>query len=334
MAMPKPWQRPRRLRGHPALRRMVRQYHWSVDDLIMPLFVTAGSGVRDAITGMADQYRYSVDCLAAPLTELVSLGVPAVLLFGLPAYKDAQGSAAWQAEGVVQQALATLQQVAPQLLRVVDLCCCEYTNHGHCGVLAAEEVGAVVDNDATLALLCRQALSLAAAGAQVIAPSGMMDGAIAALRQALDEAGYTHVLLMSYAVKYHSALYGPFRQAVQSQPQQGDRRTYQMDPANADEALREVALDVQEGADFLMVKPAQTYLDVLYRVKQAVPELPLVAYQVSGEYSLIKQGAAAGLLDERAVVDEWFTGLKRAGADLIISYYALAAARWRAEMSV
>jgi porphobilinogen synthase len=291
--------------------------------LVMPLFIKEGAGIKTAISSMPGQYQFSVDQLADEIAMLQSLKIPAVLLFGIPANKDAKGSAALQSDSAVAQAIKTIKQQAAELLVIADLCLCEYTDHGHCGVIHKTANGNQdVDNDATLSLLVEQAVVLAQAGADVIAPSGMMDGMIQALRQGLDAAGFQHVALMSYAVKYASSFYGPFRDAAEGAPQFGDRRTYQMDPANGREALREAALDVAEGADMLMVKPAMNYLDVICRVKHAHPAVPMAAYQVSGEYSMIKAAAAQGWLDETQAMLESLTAIKRAGADIIISYFA------------
>ncbi len=325
-----PQVRMRRLRQHPLLRDMVRETTLSLRDFILPLFVRAGRQQRVPIGSMPGQFQLSVPAAAAESREAVQLGLPAVLLFGIPERKDAVGSAAWEEEGVVQQALRAIRDaVGDRLLLFADLCFCEYTDHGHCGVLSDRTGRTDVDNDATLANLARQALSLARAGADCIAPSGMMDGMVAAIRQALDQQGFEHVAIMSYAAKYASAFYGPFREAAESAPQFGDRRSYQMDPANAAEALREVALDVQEGADIVMVKPALAYLDVVRRVKERFG-LPVAAYNVSGEYSMVKAAAERGWLDERTVAMEILTGIKRAGADMIISYFAKDLARWLA----
>jgi len=325
-----PQVRMRRLRRHPLFRDMVRETALSARDFILPLFVRAGGERRVPIGSMPGQFQLSVEAVADAAAEAVQLGLPAVLLFGIPERKDAVGSAAWDDAGVVQRALRAIREaVGDRLLLFADLCFCEYTDHGHCGVLTDRAGRTDVDNDATLANLARQAVSLARAGADCIAPSGMMDGMVAAIRRALDEAGFEHVAIMSYAAKYASAFYGPFRDAAESAPQFGDRRSYQMDPGNADEALREVALDVQEGADVVMVKPALAYLDIVRRVKERFG-MPLAAYNVSGEYSMVKAAAERGWLDERAVAMEILTSIKRAGADMIITYYAKDAARWLA----
>ena len=315
--------RMRRMRQHPRLRELMRETHLLTSDLVFPLFIKHGKQVKDPIASMPGQAQISVDQLPAEIDTLLALGIPAVLLFGVPSYKDAQGSASWQADGVIQEAIRLIKVRAPELLVMVDLCFCSYTDHGHCGVVTQQKTGHWdLDNDASLPLLAKQALSFVEAGADVVAPSGMLDGMVGAIRQGLDQAGYLNIPILSYAVKYNSALYGPFRQAADCLPQLGDRQTYQMDPANQDEALREVALDLAEGADMLMVKPAQTYLDVIYRVKQAHPGVALGAYHVSGEYAMIKAAAAQGWVDEKRVVLEVITAIKRAGADFIITYFA------------
>lgn len=322
-----PLHRPRRLRGHPRLRDLVREAHLAVDDLIYPLFVHHGRNLRREIVSMPGQYQLSLDRLGDALAEVAELGIPAIILFGIPEHKDDRGSAATRDDGIVQEAIRLARRVAPDLLLITDLCFCEYTDHGHCGPVA--EIGGQidVDNDATLPLLVEQALSHARAGAHMIAPSGMMDGMVGAIRHGLDQAGFNHLPIMSYAAKFASAYYGPFREAAQSAPSFGDRRTYQMDPANAREALLEAALDLAEGADILMVKPALAYLDIIYRVKEACG-LPLAAYNVSGEYAMVKSAAANGWIDERRIVLETLTGIKRAGADMILTYHALDVAKW------
>jgi porphobilinogen synthase len=310
--------RPRRLREGSQLRRLVRETRVTRDALILPLFAVPGSGVRDEVRSMPGVFRESVDRLAESCKKAEGLGIPGVMLFGIPEMKDQAGSASWQEDGIVQRALDAVAKAAPGLLRIADLCFCEYTDHGHCGVLRAD---GSLDNDATLVNLGRQAASLGAAGAQVIAPSGMLDGMVAAIRSALDGGGMSEVPILSYAAKYASAFYGPFRDAADSAPAFGDRRGYQMDPGNSDEALREVALDLEQGADVVMVKPAMPYLDVLRRVKERF-EVPTCAYQVSGEYAMIKAAARAGVLDEDRIVDESLLCIKRAGADFILTYFA------------
>ncbi|MEX1183150.1 MAG: porphobilinogen synthase [Gemmatimonadota bacterium] len=317
-----PHYRPRRLRRTPALRRLVRETAVRVDDLILPLFVTAGSGIRQEIGSMPGVFRTSSDELLADAREAAALGVPAVLLFGIPDAKDEHGSSGCADDGVVQQAVRLLKRELPELIVITDVCLCEYTSHGHCGVLR----DGTVDNDTTLALLARQAVSHARAGADVVAPSDMMDGRVGALRRALDDEGFRDVAILSYSAKYASAFYGPFREAAGSAPQSGDRRGYQMDPGNAAEALREVRQDVEEGADMIMVKPAQAYLDVIWRVKQETG-YPVCAYHVSGEYAAILAAGRLGWLDAERAMIEVLTGIRRAGADMIITYWAVEFAR-------
>ena len=323
-----PTVRMRRLRTHPKLRDMVRETALSPNDLILPLFVRFGENQRVPINSMPGHAQLTVDLLAAEIAEIDELGIPAVILFGIPEHKDAEGSDAYDDDGIIQQAVRAIKQTGSDLLVMTDVCFCEYTDHGHCGIVNDRHGIADVDNDATLEILVQEAVSHARAGADVIAPSGMMDGMIAALRNGLDEAGFENLPLLSYAAKYASGFYGPFRDAAESTPQFGDRRTYQMDPANAAEALREVALDLQEGADMLMVKPALSYLDVISRVKQAHPQVPLAAYNVSGEFAMVKAAAANGWIDEQRVALEILTSIKRAGADMILTYFAKDAARW------
>jgi porphobilinogen synthase len=309
---------------------MVRETDLSVSDLIAPLFIAEGRGVSRPIGSMPGQSQLSVDRLDAEIDELAELRVPAVLLFGIPAHKDAQGSGAWAPEGPVPSAIRALKRRAPDTVVIADVCMCEYTDHGHCGILAPEPGSGVVLNDPTLELLARASVAYADAGADIVAPSAMMDGQVAAIRAGLDAAGHTGVPILAYAAKFASAFYGPFREAAESTPQFGDRRAYQMDPANGREALREVALDVAEGADMLMVKPAGAYLDVIREVR-ARYDLPLAAYQVSGEYAMLKAAAQNGWLDERRAALESLTAIRRAGADLVITYYAKEAARWLAQ---
>jgi porphobilinogen synthase len=324
--------RPRRLRLTANLRKMVRETELNATDFIYPLFIRHGENIRAEIRSMPGVYQFSVDQLKAEAEEIIQLGIPAVILFGIPAEKDAQGSENYAADGIVQQAIRVIKTAVPDLLVITDVCMCEYTDHGHCGIINTNidsnlPEGYVL-NDPTLEVIAKVAVSHAQAGADMIAPSGMIDGMVGAIRSALDGASFEHLPILSYSVKYASAFYGPFRDAAESPPQFGDRKTHQMDPANVREALRETALDIAEGADMLMVKPALPYLDVLYRVHQAHPNLPLVAYNVSGEYSMVKAAAANGWLDECKVVLEALTGIKRAGADLIITYHAKDAARW------
>ena len=313
-------QRPRRLRQNASLRRLLQETHLHGDDLILPLFICAGRGIRQPIASLPGHYQWSSDELISEVKALRDLGVLGVMLFGIPDSKDALGSEACNDNGVVQQAVRVFKEYYPQCLVMTDLCFCEYTDHGHCGALTAS--GLDVDNDRTLELLGQQAVSHARAGADVIAPSGMMDGMVAAIRKALDDEDFSHIPILSYAVKYSSALYSPFRLAAQTTLQQGDRTTYQMDPANRFEALKEANIDIAEGADMLMVKPAHTYLDIIRDVKEKFPMFPLAAYHVSGEYAMIKAAAAQGSIDEMAVALEVLTAIKRAGADFIITYYA------------
>jgi len=319
--------RPRRRRRTDALRRLVREHQLDAADLIQPIFVVHGTGVEREIGSMPGVCHLSVDeSLDREVDRIRALGIPAVLLFGLPAAKDEIGSENFAVDGIVQRALRRLRARHPDLLLLTDVCCCEYTSHGHCGVLR----DGAVDNDATLEILGRVAVTHAEAGADIVAPSGMMDGMVAAIRGALDRSDHTEVAILSYAVKYASAFYGPFREAAESAPAFGDRRQYQMDPANVREALIEAALDEAEGADLLMVKPAMAYLDVVRAVRERT-SLPLVAYNVSGEYSMVKAAARLGWIDERRVVLETLTGMRRAGADAIISYHAKDAAAWLVE---
>ncbi|HEY1014473.1 MAG TPA: porphobilinogen synthase [Herpetosiphonaceae bacterium] len=322
--------RPRRLRATPTLRRMVRETTLGADNLIAPLFIAQGEGVRRPIGSMPGHAQLSVDQLAGEIDEIAALGVPAVLLFGIPAHKDAEGSGAWDPAGPVPAAIRAIKERAPQLAVIADVCLCEYTDHGHCGLLLGEGEAATVDNDRTLALLARAAVAYADAGADIVAPSAMMDGQIRALRGALNASGHQGTPILSYAAKFASAFYGPFREAAESTPKFGDRRSYQMDPANGREALRETEIDVAEGADMLMVKPAGAYLDVIRAVRERW-ELPLAAYQVSGEFAMIKAAAQNGWIDERRAALESLVAIRRAGADLIISYYAKDAARWLRE---
>lgn len=321
----------RRLRRHPRLRDMVRETELNPADFVLPLFIRSGQGERRPISSMPGHAQISANLAGEEAREAASLGIPAVLLFGIPERKDPTGAASWDDEGVVQRGIREIKNACPKIMVVADLCFCEYTDHGHCGPLLESHGHTDVDNDSTLPLLARQAVSLAKAGADIIAPSGMMDGMVAAIRGGLDAAGFVHIPILSYAAKFASGFYGPFREAAESTPQFGDRRTYQMDPANGREALREVELDVAEGADMLMVKPALSYLDVIREVKRNWPAIPLAAYNVSGEYAMVKAAAANGWIDERRVQLEILTSIKRAGADLLITYAAKEAARWLAE---
>ena len=312
-----PTYRARRIRGKDVFRRMVRETTLSVNDLIYPMFATYGRGVRKEVSSMPGIHQQSVENIVAEAREVHELGIPAVLLFGIPETKDAVGSSAFQETGVVQEAVREIKKNVPGLAVITDVCLCEYTDHGHCGLILDGDV----DNDATLELLCKEALSHARAGADMVAPSDMMDGRVRAIREALDVNGFTSIPIMSYAVKYASGYYGPFREAAESAPRFGDRRSYQMDPANRLEAIREAAMDVEEGADILMVKPGLPYLDIVREVRNEF-NLPLAVYNVSGEYSMVKAAARNGWIDEERVVMETMIAFKRAGADLILTYHA------------
>jgi porphobilinogen synthase len=314
--------RPRRLRQNDTFRRLVRETHLTIEDLIQPLFVVHGRGVRQEISSMPGCFHLSVDELAKEAKEVAAMGIPGIILFGLPAAKDAAGSEAYAEDGIIQQAVRAVKDTVSDLLVMTDVCLCEYTSHGHCGVVERGQV----KNDPTLELLARTALSHAEAGADLVAPSDMMDGRVAAIREALDEEGFVEIPIMAYSAKYASAFYGPFREAAESAPQFGDRRSYQMDPANGDEALREVGLDLEEGADIVMVKPALPYLDIVWRVKQEFGG-PVAAYNVSGEYAMLKAAGRLGWIDEERVLMESLTSIKRAGADVILTYSAKEAAR-------
>lgn len=322
------WQfdRHRRLRQSANLRAMVRETHLHVEDLIYPIFVIEGEHVKQEIPSMPGIYQFSLDRLNEEVAEAVDLGIKSVIVFGIPAEKDEVGSQAYCEHGIVQQAIRQIKQTYPELVVIADTCLCEYTSHGHCGVVENEQVL----NDPSLELLVKTAVSQAKAGADIIAPSNMMDGFVTAIRQGLDEAGFAHVPIMSYAVKYASAFYGPFRDAANSAPQFGDRKTYQMDPANRLEAFREAESDVSEGADFIMVKPALAYLDIIRDMKNHF-HLPIVAYNVSGEYAMVKAAAQNGWVNEKQIVMEMLIGMKRAGADLILTYFAKDVARWLQE---
>jgi porphobilinogen synthase len=322
-----PTQRPRRLRNHPQLRRMVQENVLTTNDLIYPLFAVPGEGFAKEVKSMPGVYQLSIDKIVEEAKEVYDLGIPAIILFGIPADKDVDATGAWHDHGIVQRAATAVKKAVPNLLVIVDTCLCEYTSHGHCGYLEVGDLSGRVLNDQTLELLKKTAVSQANAGADIIAPSGMMDGFVRAIREGLDEAGFADIPILSYAAKYASAYYGPFRDAAESAPQFGDRRTYQMDPANGKEALKEIELDIAEGADMLMVKPALAYMDIIWRVKEAT-HLPVAAYNVSGEYSMIKAAALNGWIDEQRVVMETMLGFKRAGADLILTYHAKDIARW------
>lgn len=315
--------RPRRLRKTPMLRELVRETNLNVKDLIYPLFVTHGKNVKNPVQSMPGVFQLSIDELLKEAAEIVQLGIPAVILFGIPEKKDAVGSEAYNNNGIVQQAVRALKDKFPQLLVITDVCLCEFTDHGHCGLIQDGEIL----NDPTLELLAKTALSHAQAGADMVAPSDMMDGRVKAIRECLDSNGFANLPIMSYAAKYASAFYGPFREAAESTPQFGDRKSYQMDPANRLEALREVQLDIEEGADIVMVKPALAYLDIIREIKDNFP-YPLACYNVSGEYALIKAAAQKGWIDEKGIVLEMLTSMRRAGADLIITYSAKDVARW------
>jgi porphobilinogen synthase len=317
-----PINRPRRLRRTATLRRMVRETRLSPDDFIQPYFVCPGRGVKKPVSAMPGVAQMSVDNVVSAARETLAAGVPAVILFGIPAHKDATGTEAWNDNGEVQRAIREIKEAAPELVVITDVCMCEYTDHGHCGVVRDNDV----DNDATLELLVREALSHARAGADLVAPSDMMDGRVGAIRTALDEEGFGEVAIMAYSAKFASAFYGPFREAAESAPQFGDRRSYQMDPPNGDEAMREVALDLEEGADIVMVKPALPYLDLIYRVKQEF-NVPVAAYNVSGEYAMIRAAGMNGWIDEERATLEVLTSIKRAGADMILTYFATAVAQ-------
>jgi porphobilinogen synthase len=314
--------RMRRLRTSVTMRRMVRETSLSVNDFIYPLFVRAGEGIKKPIPSMTDCFHFSPDRIAEEAAEVASLGIPAVLLFGLPEKKDERGSEAWSESGPVQQAIREIKKRTPDLLIVTDVCLCEYTSTGHCGVVRDRKV----DNDPTLELLARMALSHAQAGADIVAPSDMMDGRVRAIRDVLERNGFQDVAILSYAAKFASAFYGPFRDAAESAPAFGDRKSYQMDPANAREAIREIELDIEEGADMVMVKPALSYLDVIRRARERF-DCPLAAYNVSGEYMMLNAAADAGLIDREATMMEVLTSIKRAGADIILTYFAKSAAR-------
>ncbi len=318
----------RRMRRNETLRRMARETRLSVDNLIAPLFVRPGAGVRNPIASMPGQCQFSPDTLAEEARALADLGVPAVILFGIPDHKDAEGSGAYDPDGIIPRAVAAVKEARPDLCVITDVCLCEYTDHGHCGVVRPNRDGVPdVDNDATVALLAREALAHARAGADMVAPSDMMDGRVGAIRDALDAHGFEDLPVMAYSAKFASAFYGPFRDAAESPPQFGDRRSYQMDPANAREALREIALDIDEGADIVMVKPALPYLDIL-RAAADTFDIPLAAYNVSGEYAMVKAAAANGWIEEKRAALEMLTGIRRAGAQMILTYWAKDAAGW------
>ncbi|MEQ8973642.1 MAG: porphobilinogen synthase [Coleofasciculus sp. C1-SOL-03] len=325
-----PIHRPRRLRQTTQLRRMVRENVVTTSDLIYPLFAVPGEGIAQEVKSMPGVYQLSVDKIVAEAKEVYDLGIPSIILFGIPDNKDVEATGAWHDCGIVQKAATAVKEAVPELVIIADTCLCEYTSHGHCGYLEVGDLSGRVLNDPTLELLQKTAVSQAKAGADIIAPSGMMDGFVQAIRTGLDEAGFQDTPILSYAAKYASAYYGPFRDAAESAPQFGDRRTYQMDPANSQEAIKEIELDIAEGADMLMIKPALAYMDIIWRVKEAT-NLPVAAYNVSGEYSMVKAAALNGWIDEQKVVMETLTGFKRSGADLILTYHAKDAARWLQE---
>jgi porphobilinogen synthase len=331
---PYPVSRPRRLRLTPTLRNLVRETILTPQNFIYPLFVRHGAKIQDEIPSMPGQYQWSVDQLPKKVEEIAELGISSVILFGIPNRKDPVGLENFSHDGIIQQAIHKIKDAVPEMVVLTDVCLCEYTDHGHCGILNTGEnthshlPEGYVLNDSTLEVLGKVAISHAETGADIVAPSGMMDGMVGAIRTALDDAGFDHMPILSYAVKYASGFYGPFREAAEGAPKFGDRKSHQMDPANAREALREASLDVAEGADMLMVKPALPYLDIIQQVHTAFPELPMAAYNVSGEYAMLKAAAAKGWLDERSVVLETLTAIKRAGADFIITYHAVDAARW------
>lgn len=309
--------RPRRLRYNSVLRDMVKETRLHLDNFIMPLFIKHGKNLKIQISSMPEQFQFSIDTLEAEIKEIVNLGIKSVILFGVPKKKDAIGSDSLSDEGIIAQAIKQIKKLAPNLLVVADVCMCEYTDHGHCGIIANEDV----HNDQTLPILAKQALTFVQAGADIVAPSGMIDGMVGVIRESLDDNNYDHIPILSYSIKYASALYGPFRVAAEGAPKFGDRRSYQADYCNINEAVKEVALDIEEGADMVMVKPAHTYLDVIHKIKQIYPEIPLAAYHTSGEYAMIKAACQNGWLNEEQAVIEILTAIKRAGADIIISYY-------------
>ena len=314
--------RPRRLRQNEAFRRMIRETEISVNDLILPLFAIDGVGVKNPISSMPGHYQLSIDNLAKTAKKAYKLGIPAIMLFGIPKSKDPLGTSAYAKNGIVQKATSALKNKIPDLVVITDVCLCQYTDHGHCGIVE----GNIIDNDATLDLLARTALSHAKAGADMVAPSDMMDGRVAEIRNILDENNFSNIPIMSYSAKYCSAYYGPFRQAADSAPKFGDRRTYQMDPANAIEAIREVTMDIEEGADIIMIKPALPYLDIICRIRDEI-DLPIAAYNVSGEYAMIKAADKMGWIDGKKVMMETLIAIKRAGADMILTYFAIEAAK-------
>ena len=324
-----PTLRLRRLRQHPILRDLIRETELNLKDLILPLFIKGKEGQKQPVESMPGHYQIPLSALPQEIEEILSLGISSILLFGIPPHKDALGSDSYHDKGIVQEAIKKIREITPNLLIISDICFCEYMDHGHCGFISERAGKLDVDNDKTLELLVKQAVSHAKAGTDVIAPSGNIDGMVKAIRCGLDQAGFHHIPILSYSVKYNSSMYGPFRMATEGAPKFGDRSTYQMDSANAQEALREVHLDVDEGADMLMVKPAHAYLDVIYRVKQAYPYIPLGAYHTSGEFSMIKAAAEKGWIDEKKAALEVLRGIRRSGADFIITYFAKDMAKWQ-----
>lgn len=321
-----PKTRLRRLRYNPLIRNLIKEVQLSVDELILPLFIRYGVNIKKPIISMPGHFQLSIDKVEEEITSIVALGIKSIILFGIPERKDALGKDSYSDNGIIQSVIPVIKKAAPNLLIITDNCFCEYTDHGHCGVVNMDNHE--IDNDKTLELLAKQAVSYAKAGADVIAPSGMMDGAVQIIRSALDAADFQHIPILNYSVKYASAMYGPFREAAEGAPKFGGRHTHQMDYANINEAIRECTLDIEEGADMLMVKPAHTYLDIISRVKQAFPALPLGAYHTSGEYVMLKAAAEKGWIDERSAVIEVLTSIRRAGADFIITYYAKEIAAW------
>jgi porphobilinogen synthase len=319
----KPYFRPRRLRNKDNIRRMIQETRLSIDNFIFPLFVTEGKNIKKPIQSMPGNFQLSIDNIVKETKEIINLGIPAIILFGIPSVKDADGSDARSDNGIIQRAIKSIKDAVPDIYIITDVCFCEYTDHGHCGAI----IDGHLDNDKTLEMLCEQVLTHARAGTDMVAPSGMIDGMVGAIRDALDHDNYIDISIMSYSAKYSSAFYGPFRDAAESTPQFGDRRSYQMDPANSREALREVQLDIEEGADIIMVKPALAYLDIIRNVREAT-DLPVAAYNVSGEFSMVKAAAQAGWIDEKKVALEILTAIKRAGADLILSYFSKDVSRW------
>lgn len=328
-SLPLPSVRLRRLRHHPVVRDLVRETELNKNDLILPLFIKGKKGNKQPIPSMPGHFQIPLSELDREIDEIMELGISSILLFGVPLHKDPLGKDSYQEDGIIQEAIQKIRTLSSSILIISDACFCEYTDHGHCGILTKRSGRIDVDNDETLKVLALQAVSFARAGADVIAPSGMIDGMVAAIRYALDQAQLAHVPILSYSVKYNSCLYGPFRDAAEGAPSFGDRSSHQMDPANGEEAVREVQLDVEEGADMLMVKPAHAYLDVIYRVKRAFPSIPLGAYHTSGEFAMIKAAAERGWIDEKKAVLEVLRGIRRAGSDFIFTYYAKEFATWR-----